>query len=821
MRKKIIAGNWKMNKTTNATTALIEEIKVELAGVTGVEVVVCPPATALKDAAQALQGSMIGLGAQNVHWAENGAYTGEISTAMLQDIGVNYVIIGHSERRQYFGETNTSVNQRVKAALAAHLIPLVCVGETLAERDNHQMEAVVISQIKEGLAGLSDELRQVVVAYEPVWAIGTGRTATPAQAQEVHALIRRTLAEISTSAIADSMRIQYGGSMKPDNAVELMSQPDIDGGLIGGAALQAASFAAIVKAACVKSAQMLLLLATMAISGALAQETNRLADVVTIPDAASSTQKEFTYKTTLREQISNYTIYDVQYPSPLTSAHEANNTVHAELYMPMGLTPQSGMPAVVLMHILNGDFALCRMICSKLSEAGIVAMFFMQPYYGARAGIVGRRAILENVDALVSSFDQSTADARRAFDVVQSLPGVDPAKIGVAGISLGALRAGALCAYEPRIKRAYLALVAGDLKQLIMSPSRETKDMREFIEKLSAEEQARVWQCVLQQDPMNAIPQLRTLAANKRLRMVRAENDEIMPPACSLKLFNAVASPDSEICLEGLGHYSALAGLAGIMHDIISFFAADLPANWSPAVHKQTTAPIEMFSAILKDVVTLLTATPKENCTHMMGMRANFKMEEKEYKFNFDIALGSNGRFKFIGNFPEIGQTGMGRGDFPWIIGGQKQVFCGTLSADPTRTITSLFLDPQALLRYRMATGLMSAAALAPELINNYATLTEIPDGPNTRILCLNGTGKPSKGEIKLSFDKTGGQLLKAVWTTRKSSGQIDFTHWQINAATDNSVFEPATDLTQQNVLQQDVLQMFASSLQFIMEYFE
>jgi triosephosphate isomerase len=237
-----------MNKTASEAAALIEGIKKEVAGVSTVEVVVCPPFTDLKDAAAACAGSNVRLGAQNVHWESSGAFTGEVSAAMLKDLGVTYVIIGHSERRQYFGETDETVNKRTKAALAAGLIPIVCVGETLAERDAGQMEAVVVRQTKAGLADLGADLKKVVIAYEPVWAIGTGRTATPAQAQEVHALIRRTLAEICCGDTANAIRIQYGGSMKPENALELMSQPDIDGGLIGGAALKADSFAAIVKA---------------------------------------------------------------------------------------------------------------------------------------------------------------------------------------------------------------------------------------------------------------------------------------------------------------------------------------------------------------------------------------------------------------------------------------------------------------------------------------------------------------------------------------------------------------------------------------------
>ena len=238
-----------MNKTASEAAELINGIKQAAAGIDAVDIVVCPPFTDLKDAAAACAGSNVALGAQNIHWAESGAFTGEISAAMLKDLGVAYVIIGHSERRQYFGETDTTVNQRTKAALAAGLTPIVCVGETLEERDSGKMKDVIVRQVKEGLAGLGDDLAKIVIAYEPVWAIGTGRTATPEQAQEVHALIRKTLAELSSGAIANTIRIQYGGSMKPANAKELMSQPDIDGGLIGGAALKADSFADIIKAA--------------------------------------------------------------------------------------------------------------------------------------------------------------------------------------------------------------------------------------------------------------------------------------------------------------------------------------------------------------------------------------------------------------------------------------------------------------------------------------------------------------------------------------------------------------------------------------------
>ena len=251
MRRKIVAGNWKMNKTpTEAKTLALEIAKALGNEPCPVEVVVCPPFVDLAVVTEALSGTQIGVGAQNMHSEPKGAFTGEVAANMLQEIGIKYVILGHSERRTYFADTDATVNAKTKAALAAGFTPIVCVGETLAEREAGKTSEVVTTQIRGSLANLGDDIEKVVVAYEPVWAIGTGKTATPAQAQEVHALIRRTLAEISNGEIANKIRIQYGGSMKPENAAELMAEPDIDGGLIGGAALKADSFLAIVKAGC-------------------------------------------------------------------------------------------------------------------------------------------------------------------------------------------------------------------------------------------------------------------------------------------------------------------------------------------------------------------------------------------------------------------------------------------------------------------------------------------------------------------------------------------------------------------------------------------
>ena len=242
-RKVIIAGNWKMNKDAAAGKELVESLKGLVADVTEAEIVVCPPFTTLSAVVAAAAGSNIKVGAQNVHWAENGAFTGEISAEMLVSTGVEYVIIGHSERRQYFGETDETVNKRIAAALKYDLKPIVCIGETLEEREGNKTEAVLAKQIKDGFANIAAaDMAKVTIAYEPVWAIGTGKTATPDMAEETHAFIRKTFADLYGAEVAEALVIQYGGSMKPENSKDLVAQKDIDGGLIGGAALKADSF---------------------------------------------------------------------------------------------------------------------------------------------------------------------------------------------------------------------------------------------------------------------------------------------------------------------------------------------------------------------------------------------------------------------------------------------------------------------------------------------------------------------------------------------------------------------------------------------------
>jgi triosephosphate isomerase (TIM) len=251
-RRKLIAGNWKMNKTLSEALALVRELKAVAAALPAerVEVAVAPPFVALHAVARELEGSGVKLAGQNCHWEASGAFTGEVSAPMLKDVGCAYVILGHSERRQYFGETDETVNKRIRAVLGAGLTPIVCVGETLSEREAGRTRDVVEGQVQGALKGYSAaEVAHFVLAYEPVWAIGTGRTATSAQAQEVHRALREQLGRLFDADTAQRVRIQYGGSVKPDNAAELLGQPDVDGALVGGASLKAGDFGGILKGA--------------------------------------------------------------------------------------------------------------------------------------------------------------------------------------------------------------------------------------------------------------------------------------------------------------------------------------------------------------------------------------------------------------------------------------------------------------------------------------------------------------------------------------------------------------------------------------------
>ena len=549
---------------------------------------------------------------------------------------------------------------------------------------------------------------------------------------------------------------------------------------------------------------------------ACGQPTPPASERVTVPAGKSFSGQEFTYTRVFREQLRNHLIYDLRFPSPVVSPHEANNTVPAELFMPVGTKPDGAFPAVVCMHILNGNFELCRLLCTRLSENGVIALFFKQPYYGERGGTEGKKVLATNADLLIGAMEQGIKDARRAVDILAALPEADNRHVGITGISLGALQASTVCAVEPRIHKAFLTLVGCDIKQVVQT-AREARGTREAIASFPPQDQKRVWACIDRQDPIRSKEALRRLAAEGHLRMVCAENDQVLPPEGGQKLAQAAGCADQVIWLKGMDHYTAMAGFPQVMEEVVSFFGEEIPASWKPSDSNGVPSPMDTVGQLLSGLAAILGGQPETNRAHMVGLEAKVMVAGKPYEARLDYACARQGRFKLTGVFPEVGKAGLGLGSYPWLIGGGKVVFCGTKDIVPERR-PSEYILPQLLMRFQIGAGLLAGVALAPEALKPYAAITETNGPKGERVLELAVTHKRTKGMVQLAFSKFDSTPQWISWTFAESSGQLRFTHWRLNAVTDDSVFDAPPGMPQHEVRQEDVIRMFASVFQFAME---
>ncbi len=559
---------------------------------------------------------------------------------------------------------------------------------------------------------------------------------------------------------------------------------------------------------------LILLAAGAGRAGEAACVTNRVA----VPAGGSHTGGAFTYTRALRGQNGGHAVYELRYPSPVVTPHAANNTVPAELYLPKGLTGKGPFPAVVCLHILHGNFDLERMLCTRLARSGVIALFFKQPFYGERGGKEGRRLALAQAPIFIQGLEQGLEDARRAVDILQAMPEVNPGRIGITGISMGAIQAASVCGREPRVTKAFLTLGGGDLRSILLQ-ARETRAMRAFIQGLPEAEQERVWACVDRIDPLNAKEALRRLAAAGKLRMVCAERDEVVPPACARKLADAAGCADRITWLAGLGHYTAMAAFPRILGDISAFFGEDAPPDWTPPGENGEGTPTALLARFLAGLATLLGSDPLEQTAHLAGGEAEVTQDGKTFTCSFDFARGTQGRFRLQGEFPVVGQAGLGYGSCPWLIGGGKTVFCGTRDAGDGRPLSAR-LAPQGLLRYRVAVGALTAAALAPEALGQYYTLREEPAGKAGRRIRLILDYRKAKGFLTLTF---AAQALptEIEWDFGKARGRLRLTHWRVNAVADDALFEAPAGLPRREVRQEDLLRMFVSAAEFGLEAME
>lgn len=540
---------------------------------------------------------------------------------------------------------------------------------------------------------------------------------------------------------------------------------------------------------------------------------------IVVPATSSFTGQAFEYTRVLREQSETCTIYDLRYPSSIVSVSEINNTVPAELYLPANIAPGMEMPGVVCLHIMgNGSFDLERMVCLALARQGVATLFFKLPHYGERGGTLGKAGLVVSEDTLIEGFDQGVADARRAVDILSSLPEIDANHIGITGISLGGIQAASICRTEPRIGKAFLMLAGGGLKSIIGS-AREARHLNTFIEGLPEESRARVWAYFDVFDPINAGPELRKLADRGDLRMICAEKDEVVPPEASRKLAHAAGFEEQITWLSGYGHYSAMARLPQILVDVGGFFAANVPASWVPPVANGTKTPIDHLGVFLGGLSAFLDGVPEEGTAHLLGGEASFAFGGKPQTFAFDFANGGNGRFRLIGDFPKIGKGGLGACDYPWLVGKDGVVFCGTKELEAGRT-ANVLISPHRWMMFKMASGLLGSVALSPEALQKYLSLTSLDSVDGKKRIRADVRVKKTHGTLDLTF--VGDDTLSAVeWSFGKTQGEVTFRYWRLNSAVDDSFFDPDHEYVRYEVLQGDLLQVFASLFEYVLEELE
>ena len=545
------------------------------------------------------------------------------------------------------------------------------------------------------------------------------------------------------------------------------------------------------------------------------QTTSSVPERVTVPAERSYTGKAFEYTRFFRERNHRHAVYDVRYPSPVVSPHEANNTVPAELYLPLGVTQARAFPAVVCLHIIHDNFDLERLLCTRMAQSGVIALFFKQPYYGERGGTVGKQMLATGSNIFMGGLEQGLEDARRAVDILQAMPEVNPQHVGITGISMGAIQSASVCGREPRIHKAFLTLGGCDIKKIILT-AHETRRMKAFIEALPQEEQKRIWACIDRLDPIQAKDALRKLAEGGNLRMVCAEKDEVVPPDCGQRLAEAAGFANRVTWLPGMGHYTAMASFPQIMNDVVTFFGADVPAAWHPPEGNGAKTPVELLGLWLSGLATLAGGQPAAGTAHMAGVDAEVNVDGKAYHATFDAVRGDQGRFRLAGEFPMVGKAGLGQGEYPWLIGGGKTVFCGTADSVEGRTAVT-FISPSRFMRYCVAVGAFAGVGLSPEAIKQYYTLTETAGTNGERVVGVQIDYKKVKGTLTLTFAKDA-TPLGAAWVFGAASGKARFTHWRLNAVVDESVFEAPSGLPRKEVRQEDLLRMFASVFEFAVE---
>jgi dienelactone hydrolase len=543
-------------------------------------------------------------------------------------------------------------------------------------------------------------------------------------------------------------------------------------------------------------------------------------ETIGVPAGQSFNGQAFAYTFQVQSEQPRHRRCALGYPSPLTTALAANNTIPAEYYLPVNLKPEDPRrPAVIVLHILNGNYELERMLCTVLAENGVPALMFKLPYYGERGGGQGRGQLLNDVDLFAQCLEQALLDVRRTADVLASRPEVDPGRLGVSGISLGALIAAAACGVEPRLQRAELILGGGQLQQIIAT-AREARGLREALAKLDAGQRARVEAALARVEPLNHADALKRLAARDCLLLVNAAEDEVIPPACTRALAEAVGLQDKVVWLAGMGHYTAMAGLPQIISDTVAFFATDLPAGVvpPPAAEIAEPTPLQALVGMVQQLVAMVDRPPQEGRCHLLDLSAEITREGKKETYRLHLARGSGSQFSLsAAPLPEVGSLSIGNGAAPWVVSQNGTLFLGSIEHDPAAGIGPM-LDVQQVVKLRVLAGAALAMAAAPEAFAQYLQVTEAPASQGDRVIDFALGQSSLKGSGQVRFRRDTMAPVEITFAIKGVEGAVTVRQWALDAIGSAELFREPTSASVREVPQKDLLRMFASTFNLLVE---
>jgi dienelactone hydrolase len=538
--------------------------------------------------------------------------------------------------------------------------------------------------------------------------------------------------------------------------------------------------------------------------------------------AGSFNGEAFVYTIQLQHVNARHKIYAVTYPSPLRTELESNNTVPAEYYVPANLkADEPRRPAVICLHILNGNYELERMLCTFLAESGVPAIMFKLPYYGERNPGEGRKVLARDPFLFTACLKQAPLDVRRTVDVLAARPEVDAKRIGIAGISLGAIMAAGACGVEPRLQRAALLLGGGDLLRIV-SDAREVRAIREALARLPPDQRRSLDAAIAQSDPLTHAAALRQLGQSKRLLMINASEDEVIPRACTLKLAEAAGIKEQVVWIEGAGHYTALAGLPRIMRDTIAFFCRDLPPGITapplPAQAKELP-PMLALAAVLQQTASFLSQAPTTGHCHYISLQADITAPaDKTTRYELTFLRGSNGRFKLTASpVPEVGTLAIGCGEYPWLKAQDGRLFIGRKEMKPAATVAD-FMEPPFLLRLQIIATAAVALAAVPDVFAEYVQVTDATAKPEERILAITLKHKSAKGTGQLQCRRDNLMPMTLTFDGGDVKGRVVIRSWALDAISSPELFREPDEARILEVPQQDLLRMFAAAFNFAME---